>query len=121
PQKLIVLLDELNQSFATKEPLRIGSGGGPEMGWRGELDRVRVYAYDLAPKEIRVLATPQPVAEILALPAERRTDGQRLKLRSGFLEQYAPPPIQAAYRELVMARRELRAFRESLPTTMVMQ
>jgi mono/diheme cytochrome c family protein len=29
-QQQTVLLDELNQTFATKEPLRIGGGGGPE-------------------------------------------------------------------------------------------
>ena len=39
-----VLLDELNQTFATKEPLRIGGGGGPAMRFRGLIDEVRVYA-----------------------------------------------------------------------------
>ena len=29
PQKLRVLLDQLNQTFQTKQPLRIGAGGGP--------------------------------------------------------------------------------------------
>ena len=32
---LAVLLDELNQTFLTKEPLRIGAGGGPEQPVRG--------------------------------------------------------------------------------------
>src|SRR5207248_4430067 len=108
-------------AFATKEPLRIGAGGGPELSWQGGINHVRVYAYDLSAKEIRGLATAQSIAEILALPKERQSDGQRLKLRSAFLQRYAPSPIQAAYRELIAARRELRTFRESLPTTMVMQ
>ena len=30
PEKTKVLLDELNQTFNTKEPLRIGGGGGPD-------------------------------------------------------------------------------------------
>src|SRR5262249_11247209 len=37
PEKTKVLLDELNQSFATKEPLRVGAGGGPEDRFRGAI------------------------------------------------------------------------------------
>src|SRR5439155_15094253 len=67
PQKLTVLLDELNQSFATKEPLRIGGGGGPDARFRGLIDEVRVYSSAVSPEEAKILATPQSLADILAI------------------------------------------------------
>ena len=30
PEPLHVIVDDLNQTFAVEEPLRIGGGGGPE-------------------------------------------------------------------------------------------
>src|SRR5262249_43400690 len=38
PQKLRILLDDLNQSFQTKEPLRLAAGGGAESRFVGLLD-----------------------------------------------------------------------------------
>jgi hypothetical protein len=121
PQELTVQLDELNQSFATKQPLRIGGGGGPAARFRGRLDEVRVYAYDLPPEQIRILATHNTIGEIISRPANERSNDQQLKLRACFLDQHAPHTIQSAHRELAAARRELRTFIESLPTTMVME
>ena len=40
---LAVLLDELNQSFETKQPLRIGAGGGPEARFEGAIDEPVIY------------------------------------------------------------------------------
>ncbi len=40
PRSMHVLLDELNQTFEAKEPLRIGGGGGPAGRFRGALDEV---------------------------------------------------------------------------------
>ena len=39
-----VLLDELNQTFQTDEPLRIGAGGGAESRFVGAIDEPSVYA-----------------------------------------------------------------------------
>ena len=39
---LQVNLDQINQNFAVKEPLRIGGGAGPEMRFRGSIGDVRV-------------------------------------------------------------------------------
>ena len=64
-----VLLDELNQSFAAKQPLRIGGGGGPAMRFRGLIDEVRVYR-DFS-EELLTLATPASVAEIVAESRQR--------------------------------------------------
>jgi len=119
--KLTVLLDELNQSFSTKEPLRIGGGGGPEMRCRGTIDEVRVYRDVLSADVAAILATPQSLHQILAIKPKQRTAGQRLKLRTYFLEHHAPAAMQALYREQMRAQKELAAFRERLPTVMVME
>jgi hypothetical protein len=121
PQQLKVLLDELYQPFAAKQPLRIGGGGGPEMRFRGKIDEVRLYGYDLSPDLIGVLATSESIAEIAAMPANNRSNAQRLKLTEYFVSEHAPGAMRAAHKTSVAATRELRSFNESLPTTMVMQ
>src|SRR5262249_12696442 len=100
PEKTKGLLDELNQSFATKEPLRIGAGGGPEDRFRGGIGDVRVYDVCLEPDEASWLAAPQSISEIAALPREKRTPQQAGKLRACFLEEHAPEPSRQAYQEL---------------------
>ncbi len=121
PQKLNVLLDELNQTFAVKQPLRIGGGGGPGGLFRGQIDGVRIYRYDLAPNDIAVLATRRSIRDILAWPRDRRLPAEQAKLRACFLAKGASPEIVAARNAFLSASRELRAYRESLPTTMVME
>ncbi len=39
-----VLLDELNQTFQSKEPLRIGAGGGAESRFAGAIDEPSIHA-----------------------------------------------------------------------------
>jgi len=121
PQQLTVLLDELNQSFATKEPLRIGGGGGPEGRYRGALDEVRVYKGALSARDIEILATPQSLDEIVALPRKSLTGGQLSKLHEYYLWQHAPADLQASERGVRTAERELAEFEEKLPTVMVME
>ncbi len=116
--KLKVTLDELNQSFATKEPLRIGAGGGR---FRGSIEEVRVYARALSAEEAAILATPEPIRTIAAVPPVRRSLGQALKVRAFFLENGAPEKIGRAHRELLALRKERERLIESLPTTMVME
>jgi mono/diheme cytochrome c family protein len=121
PQKLRVLLDELNQTFQTKEPFRIGAGGGPEGRFRGEVEDVRVYNRVLEPDEAAVVATAESVSTLAALPAEKRSPPQIQKMRACFLDTEAPEPVRRARRELIELRRRRAAFVESLPTTMVME
>jgi mono/diheme cytochrome c family protein len=121
PQKLVVLLDELNQTFASKQPLRIGGGGGRAQRFRGAIDDVRVYQELLSPDQVLILATSQSIAEIVGMEADQRSEGQRLKLRMYFFEHHAPPAVQASYRQQISAAKELATFRESLPTVMVME
>ncbi len=120
-EKTTVLLDELNQSFRTPEPLRVGAGGGAGDRFRGQLGDVRVYDDCLTPDEAAALAPPETVRQIAALPRERRTPEQAAKLRACFLERYAPEAIRQPYREVLALRRRRAALVESFPTTMVME
>jgi hypothetical protein len=116
-----VNLDDLNQSFATKEPLRIGRGGDYDSLFRGFVDDVRIYDHALAAVDVALVATPEAISDLVAIPSARRTQAQAHKLRSYFLEQQAPDSIQRAHHRLVAARKTYEKFDESIPTTMVME
>ncbi len=119
-QPLKVHVDELNQSFETDSPLRIGARGKVDF-FHGSLDEVRVYGAALSAAEVSVVAAPDSIDEIAAIPAAERTARQQDKLRAHFLSVAAPQEIRDAHRrvrELIDARAELV---ESFPTTMVMQ
>jgi hypothetical protein len=121
PEPLNALLDELNQSFAVKEPLRIGGGGGAEGRFRGAIDEVRVYSGALPQDDVEILATPQSLTQILARPADKRTPGQQRKLDEYYLWHAAPSQWQAAERAARQAARAFAEFEENLPTVMVME
>jgi len=120
-QPLEVLLDELNQSFAVKEPLRIGGGGGPEGRFVGGLDEVRVYAVLCSPREAEVLATSEPLALLASIPPTARSPAQAAKLREAFLHLAAPAHLRQAAEHVVALRDQRTALVESFPTCMVMQ
>jgi hypothetical protein len=121
PEPIRALLDELNQSFKTNEPLRIGAGNGPEGRFRGLIDDVRVFGEVCTPADAAVIATPATIAEIAAIPAAQRSEGQALKLRACFLAEHAPGSVRRAWREVVALRRQRERLIEGFPTTMVMQ
>jgi hypothetical protein len=116
-----VLLDELNQTFKSPEPFRVGAGDGPEARFRGRIDEVQVFRAALPPEEVAIVATPERITEIAAIPASARTSGQAAKIRGCFLDRLAPEEIRKADRE----RRTLKTQRDRLvagfPTTMVMR
>ena len=87
PQKLRILLDELNQDFASKDPLRIGGGGGPDNRFNGVIRDVRIYDVALKPEEASVVAVAPSITEIAAIAPANRTPAQRDKINWYFLEQ----------------------------------
>jgi hypothetical protein len=121
PRKIKPLLDDLNQSFNTSEPLRIGGGGGAENRFHGNIGDVRVYAAALTPAEVAVLATDASLSDVAKIAPEKRTQGQSDKLRLAFLDQYGPERIRAAWREVVELRKQRDRMNESFPTVMVMR
>jgi hypothetical protein len=120
-EKLKVNLDDLNQTFESKEPLRIGAGGGAAGHFNGLLHDVRVYNRSLRPEEAAIVAVPEGIEALLALAPERRIPAQAAKLRAYFLEKHAPEPIREAHRRAARLRDEYDALEEHIPTTMVMQ
>jgi hypothetical protein len=112
-QKLNVHLDDLNQDFAVKEPIRIGKG------FRGPIGGVRVYARALSPEDAALLALPNSVREIAGMA--HRSPAQARKLSQCFLDKYAPPAIQDTWRRVVELRHSRDRLLDSLPTVMVMQ
>jgi hypothetical protein len=121
PQRLKVLLDELNQTFQTAQPFRVGAGDGPGGRFHGRIDDVRIYNDALTPDEIVIVATPDPIADILALAPEKRTAPHRQKLHAYFLDRHAPEPIRQAWQQLLTLRKQKERLVESFPTTMVME
>jgi hypothetical protein len=119
--RIEVLLDELNQSFATKEPLRIGAGGGMENFFKGLIDDVRIYSRALTPTEVGIMATADSISDIAARPALERSASQVQKLRACFLADHAPTPIRQANHQLAVLRERRERLMESFPTTMVME
>jgi hypothetical protein len=121
-EPLTVLLDDLNQTFQTKGPLRIGAGGGGTQGqFRGAIDDVRIYDVPLQEDEVETIATPEPINAIAGLPAEERTEAQARKLRMYYLEHVAPLSFREARNRVLALRRSREELWERVPTTMVMQ
>ena len=119
-EKLEVLLDALNQPFNADEPLRIGARGGAQSRFHGYIDEVEVYGVALTAEEAAVLATPNSIDEIAAIPRAGRSPRQLTKLRRCFLERHAPASLQQAWQDLICWQHERDQFVESIPTTMVM-
>ena len=119
-ERLEILLDDLNQSFKTEEPLRIGARGGPEKRLHGYIDDVRVYSLQLEAEEAAILASFQSIDEIAAISVSDRTRQQAAKLRRCFLERYSPPSIRRAWQDLIQSQARRDEFFEKIPTTMVM-
>ncbi len=119
-EKVAVQLDFINQTFANKNPLRIGAGGGPASRFHGLIDDVRVYNDNLDAADIELLATPESIGEILSRPENDRTDRQRRKLRAYYVQHHAPADIRLGGRAVRDSHRAAVRFREALPTVMVM-
>jgi hypothetical protein len=121
PAKLVIDLDDLNQDFQSKEPLRIGAGHGPDRRFRGSVRDVRIYGSVLSAEEAGILATTDTVNAIAARPAPQRTMPQAWKLRRYFLDHASAADIRQVRERLLKLRRQRDLLIESFPTTMVMQ
>jgi hypothetical protein len=121
PVRVKVLLDELNQSFQTKQPLRIGGGGGPDNRFRGEIRDVRIHGACLDDATLRLLSVTERVDAILAVGQDQRSARQRALVAAYFREIQAPPALRKLLTDLRRLQAERAAYWESLPTVMVME
>lgn len=102
-QKVNILFDQPIWPFDTKEPFRVGAGGG--LRFQGEIRDARVYTRQLSGGEVAVLAGVDEAA----------------RRRMWFDEQYAPISWRAARASLEALETERAAFEATVPTVMVMR
>lgn len=121
PQKLRVLLDQLNQSFQTKQPLRIGAGGGPQDRFQGLVSDVRVYGRALTDEDISIVATEENLGQLAAIAATERTPSQSNKLRECFLAEHAELPLREAKANVQRLQDDRTVLLDAMPTAMVME
>ncbi|MGE3317289.1 MAG: DUF1549 domain-containing protein, partial [Planctomycetaceae bacterium] len=121
PAEVVVKLDELNQSFQSKNPLRIGGGHGPKGRFVGLIDDVRIYAELLPAERIALIPETSSIRDLLALPADKRSELQSAKLAACFVERYAPEPMRELRSRIIEMEKERALMVEKFPTVMVMQ
>ena len=121
PVPLHVDHDFINQSYNAAEPLRLGAGGGPAGRFQGLVDDVRIYNRAVTALEASILATPQSIPAILAIPHTKRSRGQSAKLRLYYLAHHASRSHRETYAKLGALERASHALEAELPTVMVMQ
>ncbi len=120
-RKLRVLLDALNQSFASDEPLRIGSTG-TKRRFEGAIADVRVFERVLDERvapELQVLSVAEPIGELVR--GRERTRAQAVKSFQYFLRVAGPGKYRERLANAEKATRALIEFEASLPTVMVME
>jgi hypothetical protein len=120
PEKIKIIVDEMNQSIRVKDPLRIGASG-PDKRFQGYIGDVRVYDEPLTAEEATVIATAASLHKIAATPPAERTPAQARKLEWGFLNDHAPAEIREAWHNLRTLTEQREKLIESFPTVMVMQ
>ena len=106
PQAVNVTRDQLTATIKTVKPLHIGRRN-PSGYFQGVIDDVRIYNRKLTAWEVAILAGTDPVAPVLAIAKERRTQKQELALRQFYLEYH-----DAEYRQLSSRVSKLRALEE---------
>ncbi len=109
-----------NNSRALVDPLRIGSGWGPERRFRGLLDDVRVYSRVLSSEEVGALATGESIEALAQKPQSRRSDTDRFQLHRYFLEHAAPGEARHADAQRTALLRDRDEMTHKFPTVMVM-
>ncbi len=117
-KKLNILFDQCIWPIDSREPFRIGAGGG--LRFNGSIRDVRVYTRALTPEEAHAVPVGESLSEIAAVPAVERTQGQRDKLRLAFLDKYAPAQVRELGTQIADTDKQRKAFVETVPTVMVM-
>jgi hypothetical protein len=110
-----------NRLSVRRFPLRIGASGSEKPRFEGLLDDVRIYAGALTATEVAVMSVVDSLSDIAALTPAERSAAQTDKLRLAFFDQYAPPTVQAAGRNVAEIQRQRDELWASFPTVMVME
>jgi Protein of unknown function (DUF1553)/Protein of unknown function (DUF1549)/Concanavalin A-like lectin/glucanases superfamily len=117
-QALEILEDNLTASITNAVPLHIGARFNTDF-LKGTLDDVRLYARALGVDEVSDLVA-EPVRQIVAVPAAKRSEEQKSEL-TNYVHQHRAPALLSAEQELASQRKAQEEFEKTLPSTMVMQ
>jgi len=125
PAKVKVELDSLYRPFRNAgkpvhDPLRIGSGWGPDRRFRGLIDEVRIYRGVLPVDEIEALASGAPIPMLARKSEAQRSDIDRFQLRRYFLENAAPADVREAWSQLITLQQQREELDRTFPTSMIM-
>ena len=120
-QELTPLLDLVGNRLPMRFPLRVGASGSDKPRYEGHIDDLRIYDHVLPPLHAAVVATPDLISDIAAMPPAQRSLAQTEKVRLAFVTQYAPTSILAAGRAVSDLERQRDALWASYPTVMVME
>ncbi|HVT92124.1 MAG TPA: DUF1553 domain-containing protein [Bryobacteraceae bacterium] len=119
PLKVKILFDQLNWPMDSKEPIRVGAGGG--LRFNGAIADARMYTRALTPDEVSAVGLTESLEEISKKKPEERTAAELAKLRLAFLETALPPKIRQVKDRMEAAQLERDKYDDSLPTVMVMK
>lgn len=111
--------DGLSESIRTQKPLHVGRRFSSEQ-YEGAVDEVRIYSRAITPEEVAAIAGADPIRDLLALPADKRTEAQLATLREHYLRNHDEP-----YRKLDDRLNELQRrvadLEKPISTVMVMR
>ena len=117
-QKLKILFDQLIWPIESKEPFRIGAGGG--LRFQGSIDDVLVYKRALSAEEAAVVALPESVRQIAAMRAGRPHAGTAEQAAPVFPGNGRAAEVKQARADLAAAELERKKYYDTIPTVMVM-
>jgi hypothetical protein len=118
PAKTEVLSDNLRDSIATKQPLRLGKRSASS-SLSGDLADVRFYSRTLTDAEVGSVAFA-PVGNILRTAEEKRSPEEKAALARAYRELFADG-YRAAKEKAAKAHKERDDFDRQIPTVMVME
>ncbi|MBW8885807.1 MAG: DUF1549 domain-containing protein, partial [Planctomycetia bacterium] len=84
--------------------------------WKGYVDELRFYSQrTLSPREAALLAVPESLSELTALPEPKRSQLQRELLRTAFLEQAAEQKQARLLADVRQAEAQWEKYYDGLP------
>ncbi|HVX59029.1 MAG TPA: DUF1553 domain-containing protein [Pirellulales bacterium] len=112
--------DDLSGPIVNDEPWRIGRKD-ETMGFDGLIDEVQIVPRELSREELSGVYSSQLVGGALAVPAEKRSSGQKQQLLEYYLRQAAPADDLNAYQRWTTLNKQQAELLAGIETTMVMQ
>ncbi|MFN8707157.1 MAG: DUF1553 domain-containing protein, partial [Planctomyces sp.] len=120
PVPLEVESDQFEGTARNEEPLRIGrySDG---VGYYGLMDELTILEGARTSREISDWTRSEQLTGILERPSEARSAGDQAVLEKDFILNTADESVRHAWQQMHEAQGAEKRFRESIPTTLVME